>query len=98
MGGESTERRFTFDAPETPPHPFPSFSVDEGIFAIDSLYPVNHFIAYDQAGNAIQTITVPGTEGNLWDLRLSPAARTIALWAEDPTMHISALTDATAIR
>ena len=27
-GGESTERRFTYDAPLTPPHPFPSISIN----------------------------------------------------------------------
>ena len=97
-GGESTERNFTFDAPETAPYPFPTVTVYDGIYRISSQYPVNNFIAYDQEGNTLQVIRVAGDEGDVAGLRLQRAARTIALWAEDTEFHISALTDAVAIR
>ena len=97
-GGESTERNFAFDAPETAPYPFPTVNVVDGLYQINSQYPVNYFIAYDQEGNSIQTIRLSGEEGDISGLRLQRVARTLALWAEDPELHISALTDAVAIR
>jgi hypothetical protein len=97
-GGESTERRFTFDAPEAPPYPFPSLSVNDGIYRINSEYPINNIIAYDHVGDTLQVVRVMGTVGNLTDLGLQGTVRTIALWAEDPQLQISALTEAVVVR
>ena len=97
-GGEKTERRFTFDGPEDSPYPFPFFSVSDGIYRVDSRYPVNHLICYDQQGNTVQTVTITDIQGNIRDLRLANSIRTAALWAEDPEYHISALTDAAPVR
>ena len=97
-GGERTERFFTFDGPEEPPYPFPFFSINDGVYRIDSQYPVNHFICYDQQGRTVQTLSITEIEGSLKDLRLLNSVRTAALWAEDPEYHISALTDAAALR
>ena len=97
-GGEKTERRFTFDGPEDSPYPFPFFSISDGIYRIDSWYPVNHLICYDQQGKPVQTLTITDIEGNLRDLRILNNVRTAALWAEDPEYHISALTDAVSVR
>jgi len=97
-GGEQTERRFTYDGPEDSPYPFPFFSVSDGIYRFDSRYPVNHLICYDQQGKAVQTLTVTEIQGNIRDLRLANSIRTMALWAEDPDLHISALTSAAAVR
>ena len=97
-GGEKTERRFTFDGPEESPYPFPFFTITDGIYRIDSRYPVNHLIFYDQQGKFVQTLTISSIEGNIRDLRLSNSTRSAALWAEDPEYHISALTDAAMVR
>jgi len=97
-GGEKTERRFTFDGPEESPYPFPFFTVTDGIYRIDSRYPVSHLICYDQQGKAVQTLTLTSIEGNIRDLRLAGSVRTAALWAEDPEYHISALTEAVMVR
>ena len=97
-GGEKTERRFTFDGPENPPYPFPSFSVDDGVYRIDSRYPVNHLVCYDQQGRAVQTLAFSGIQGNIRDLGLPNNARTAALWAEDPDYRISAFTEAAVVR
>jgi hypothetical protein len=97
-GGESSERKFTFDGPEEAPHKFPSLLVNEGVYRIESQYPVNRFICYDQQGNAVQIITLPALEGYLRDLRITSSARTLALWAENPEYRISALTEAALIR
>ena len=97
-GGESTERSFTFDSPETPPYPFPVLSVGDGTFHIDSLYPINRLICYDQQGKNVLTIQVRELEGNIRDIRLSAAVRTVALWAEEPLYRTSVLTEAVAVR
>ena len=96
-GGERTERRFVFDGPEAPPFPFPFFTVNDGVYRIDSRYPINRLICYDQQGKPVQTHTVLDIQGNIRDLRLPNTVRTAALWAEDPELHVSALTDAVAI-
>jgi len=96
--GEKTERYFTFDAPRAPPYPFPFFTIANGIYRIDSRYPVNNLILYDQQGKFVQKLTISEIEGNIRDLRMSSNARTAALWAEDPEYHISALTDAVLLR
>ena len=97
-GGERTERRFTYDGPETSPYPFPQLSIGDGMYRIESEYPVNTFVCYDQQGQTVITVQVTDKEGSIGNLRLSSAVRTIALWAEDPVYRISAITEAAAIR
>jgi len=97
-GGERTERKFTFDGPADSPYPFPVFSIESGIYRTDSQYPVNHIIGYDQQGKPVQTLTVSIIQGNVSELKLNNSVRTAALWAEDPELHISALTEAVAVR
>ena len=97
-GGESTERRFTYDGPVNPLHPFPSLSISEGRYLIDSQYPTNHFVGYDMQGRIVQTLTVTANEGLLSTLRISSSVRSVALWAENPEYRISAFTDAVTLR
>jgi hypothetical protein len=97
-GGESKERKFTYDGPETPPYPFPSLSFSDGLYKIDSRYPVNRVIGYDQQGKISQVIEVREFSGSLRDLRVTGTVRTIALWAEEPEYHLSILTEAISIR
>ena len=97
-GGEQTERYFTFDSPEEPPHPFPFLSINNGVYRIDSEYPVNQLICYDQQGNTVQTLGLTQIQGNLRDLRIPNNVRSAALWAEDPEYHSSALTEAVILR
>jgi hypothetical protein len=51
-GGAEGERTFSLDAPETPRHPFPGFTVDRGTgsYSISSGYPSNRLICYDGEG------------------------------------------------
>jgi len=97
-GGESTERRFTYDGPEYPPFPHPVLTVGEGSYKIDSQYPENRFIGYDQQGNIAQTVNLTSLEGSFRDVRLQNTVRTIALWAEHPEYRISVITDPVAFR
>ena len=97
-GGERTERNFTFDSPVRSPYFFPSFAINGDNYRIESQYPVNHFVVYDQQGRTIDTILVRENEGRIQDLRLSGNARNIALWSSDPDYLISAFTDAISIR
>ena len=97
-GGESTERLFTFDGPETPPYPFPVLAVAEGMYYIDSQYPVTRLLGYDQQGKIIQTLEIREMEGSVRNLRFATGVRTAALWAEEPEYRISVLTEAVVIR
>jgi hypothetical protein len=97
-GGESRERKFTYDGPETPPYPFPSLSYSGGMYQIDSQYPVNRIICYDQQGKIAQAVQVAELNGNIRDIMVIGNIRTIALWAEVPEYHLSILTEAISIR
>jgi hypothetical protein len=97
-GGERTERRFTFDGPEVSPYPFPIFTINEGTYRINSRYPVNHLVCYDQQGNAVRTIKVAELQGSIRSLNLPENAFSAALWAEDPEYRISAFTEVSGIR
>ena len=96
--GEKTERNFTFDGPEESPYPFPFLSISDGVYRIDSRYPVNNLICYDQQGRVVQTLLLTDIQGNVRDLRLPNSVRTAALWAQDPEYRISALTEAAVVR
>jgi hypothetical protein len=96
-GGEKTEQLFTFDAPENPRFPYPSFRLEGSNFSINSQYPENFFIVYDQQGNIVRTIPVVNTFGNTFELELPNNARLLALWARDEVYHTSALTEALAL-
>ncbi|MCL2374493.1 MAG: hypothetical protein FWC65_04555 [Treponema sp.] len=98
LGGERTERNFAFDVPEDSPHPFPWFSIQDGLFALDSLYPVNRLIAYDEQGDIVNTVTLTQIAGYLHDLNLPLNVIGVSLWAEDPLLRISALTEVVAVR
>ena len=97
-GGESTERAFTYDGPEISPYPFPSLTVEGGYYTVESQYPLNFFLGYDQQGNAVQTLPVQNRGGNIGALDLTSAVRSVALWAEDQNYRISALTEAVSVR
>jgi len=96
-GGESKERRFTYDGPETPPYPFPSLSYSDGIYHIDSQYPVNRLICYDQQGKLLSSVQVSELSGDIRYLGVGGIIRTMTLWAEEPEYRISILTEAIPI-
>jgi hypothetical protein len=92
-GGERTERTFAFDAPADPRYPFPYLYIADGIFRVESDYPVHRFLCYDNQGNLVTTLVIDQPGGPLDDLRLPSSVRAVALWAEDPEYFTSALTD-----
>jgi len=96
-GGESTAREFTYDGPEISPYPFPGLTIEGGFYTIDSQYPINFFLCYDQQGRAVQTLLVQNKGGVIAALDLLSTVRTVAIWAEDQTYRISALTEAVPI-
>ncbi|MDR1239061.1 MAG: hypothetical protein LBK27_03025 [Treponema sp.] len=97
-GGEQSERLFSFDAPAEPRFPFPLITITGGRYRINSNYPVNKFICYDEQGNMVTVITMATVEGQITDLNLSPTVRAAALWAEDPAYYTSVLTDVVPLR
>jgi hypothetical protein len=97
-GGEKTERDFSFDAPESARFPFPSLDITGRTYAVDSSYPINHLVCYDEQGNYVHTARLVNLSGSIDELGIPSQVRTAALWAEDPQYFVSAFTDVEAIR
>jgi hypothetical protein len=97
-GGEKSERDFSFDAPENPRFPFPSLNITWRIYIVNSSYPVNHLVCYDEQGNYVHTALLSRLSGTIDDLGLPSQVRTAALWAEDPQYFTSAFTDVESVR
>ncbi|MDR0706480.1 MAG: hypothetical protein LBF60_01205 [Treponema sp.] len=92
--GEEAVRSISFDPPVEPRFPFPSLNVADGNYAIDSKYPVNYLLGYDEKGNYVQTVRAPALRGAIADLKFNSTVKSTALWAEDQLYSTSALTDA----
>ena len=97
-GGEKSERLMVFDIPPDPRFPYPYFKIEDSRYTIESKYPVNSFLVYDQQGNIIKTMPVPNPEGRTADLGLPNNARFLALWSQDEVYHTSAMTELLPIR
>ena len=97
-GGEKSERNFSFDAPEEPRFPFPTLEINGGRYTVDSAYPSNRLICYDEKGNHIYSANLTDLNGSIAELGIPPQARTAALWAEDAQYFTSAYTNVTALR
>jgi hypothetical protein len=95
-GGERSERSFAFDAPGESRHDFPRFTLSGDRYAVESGYPDNYLICYDLEGNYIQTQALTAPEGAFTGLDLPSNVAGVALWAEDPEYHVSAITDVVA--
>jgi hypothetical protein len=97
-GGEKSERNFSFDAPEEPRFPFPTLEIGNGHYTVDSAYPANRLVCYDEQGNYIYSVNLTSLNGAISELGIPSQARTTALWAEDAQYFTSAITYVTAIR
>jgi hypothetical protein len=94
-GGEKTEKVFSFDASGT--RPFPAFSVNGGRYRIESAYPRQSLLVYDDEGSYLISVDPPSPEGEISILGLPSQARSLALWASDPEHSFSAFTDVVPI-
>ena len=97
-GGEKSERNFTFDAPEEPRFPFPTLEISEGQYTVDSAYPANKLVCYDEQGKYVYTADLSKLSGSLSELDIPSQVRTAALWAKDAEYSTSAFTDVTSVR
>jgi hypothetical protein len=90
-GGESTERTFTYDGNVR--YPFPEITISEGKYNVNSSWPSNRLVCYDNAGSYISTVNLSSKSGSVSDLRLQSSVKTVALWAEDAESFCSAFTN-----
>jgi hypothetical protein len=95
-GGEKGERSFTFDYENR--YPFPALEVIDGVYIINSEYPQNHLVFYDNSGNYITSIDPSTMQGYISELGIPSTARTAALWAEDQSHFCSAVTNVVSVR
>jgi len=94
-GGESVERSFTYDGVVR--YPFPEIEISDGMYNVNSQWPVNRLVCYDNTGNYLATVNLSSRAGAVSDLKLPSAARTVALWAEDEANFCSAFTNVVPI-
>jgi hypothetical protein len=94
-GGESTERSFTYDGNVR--YSFPEIDISGGMYNVNSQWPVNRLVCYDNVGNYITTVPLNSRAGSVSDLRLPSNARTAALWAEDEANFCSAFTNVVSL-
>jgi len=90
-GGESTERTFTYDGNVR--YPFPELTISDGRYNVNSPWPANRLVCYDNSGSYISTVNLSSKSGSVSDLRLPSSVRTAALWAEDAENFCSAFTN-----
>lgn len=91
-GGERAERNFTFDGVVR--FPFPELEINEGVYKVNSQWPVNRLVCYDGSGNYSGTVQLTSLSGNVTQLNVPSNARAAALWAEDEINFCSAFTNA----
>jgi hypothetical protein len=84
--------QLTFDVRDET-HPFPKFFIEDERYTIISEYPVHHFICYNESGAFIRTVKLENLEGEISSLSLPRETRSVALWAEEPEIFVSALTE-----
>jgi len=94
-GGESVERSFTYDGNVR--YSFPEINISGGVYNVNSQWPVNRLVCYDNAGNFLSTVNLTSTTGFISDLKLPSTARTAALWAEDEENFCSAFTNVVSL-
>jgi len=97
-GGSRTERLLSFDAPPEQKRPFPLLSIAGDQYHIESQYPQQNLLAYDDEGNYLLTVRPSSKEGNLSALGLPSQAESLSLWARDPARSVSAFTDIIPLR
>ena len=97
-GGNRTERLFSFDAPPLLEQSFPALSITGDLYQIDSLYPQQSLLVYDNEGNYLSTVVPSSLEGNISELGLPSQAESLALWSRDPARSVSAFTDIVPLR
>jgi hypothetical protein len=94
-GGESVERNFSYDGSVR--YPFPEIDISDGRYYINSWWPVNRLVCYDNEGNYLVAVTIPSKTGSISDLNLPTAAITASLWTEDEVNFCSAFTNAVSL-
>jgi hypothetical protein len=67
-------------------------------YRIESSYPQQNLLVYDNAGNYLVTVNPSSLEGNISALGLPSQAESLALWSRDPARSVSAFTDIVPLR
>jgi hypothetical protein len=94
-GGERGERNFTYDGEVR--YPFPEIKVVDGIYTINSEWPVNRLVCYERTGNYSNTVELSSLTGSIAQLNLPSSVSTVALWAEDTSNFCSAYTNVVSV-
>jgi hypothetical protein len=96
--GEQGEKTFGFEMPADSKYRFPRLSVAEGNYSVTSDYPENYLLCYHSDGAFRSLLKLDSKNGTILSLRLSADVSSIALWADDQTNVLSALTAQVNVR
>jgi len=97
-GGARVERSLAFDDASVTAHGFPVLRIDGGRVSVQSDYAEHQLLAYDEKGATVKKVRLDSTQALVAELKLPPAARSVALWAEDPVTGIAAFTDSVPLQ
>ena len=73
--------------------PFPHLTISANRYRIESGFPEQNLLVYDNEGNYLSTVIPSSLEGYLSELGLPSQATSLALWARDQARSVSAFTD-----
>jgi hypothetical protein len=96
-GGNRTERLYAFDTPPELYKRFPSLIIENDKYIINSEYPEQNLIIFDNEGNYLSTVIPPSLQGEVSALGLPSRAESLALWTKDSARAVSAFTDIVAL-
>lgn len=91
--GERFEQLAQLDVPLAMERPFPTLKIEDGRYTIQSEYPTNTVLAYNEKGDQIKSVTIQRKEGRLGELNLGRDARSLALWSVDTGTDTAAFTE-----
>jgi len=96
--GEQGEKRFGFDVPDKSPYNFPTLKIEDNTYTITSQYPDNYIMMFYADGTYKSTTKMSNFSGSLDSLRIPVDVYSIALWGDDKSLQIAALTKPVSVR
>jgi hypothetical protein len=95
--GEQGEKLLNFESPKER-YKFPKLLIEDGNYLIVSDYPDNYLICYYSDGSYRSLFRADSKSGSVLSLRLTQDIYSMALWAEDKSNAVSALTNKVNVR
>jgi hypothetical protein len=96
--GETGEAAFGFDVAPESPYRFPTITVADGNYSASSSYPENYLVLFFEDGTYRNLMRINSLSGTVASLRLPADVYSMALWGDDPSKFICAMTKRVYVR